>query len=136
MTDQDLNFNLPSLSKLKVHSSEKPHTCSHCGKQFTDKSNFNRHIHTHTGAKPYSCTLCIYTCAQKQDLDKHVRTHTGDKPFSCDVCGKSFTTSGHLKDLTHTGEKHHKCDVCGKSFGLKSNRNQHIKRCSSTATAK
>ena len=114
---------------MRVHSDEKPHTCSQCGKRFAHKDNMDRHLRTHTGEHPFYCTLCSYTCIQKQHLTKHIRTHTGEKPFSCDVCGKSFATSSSLKQhkLTHTGEKPHTCEHCGKLFGRKSNLHRHLR---------
>jgi len=51
------------------------------------------------------------------------------KRQSCDVCGKSFISTGNLKQhkLIHTGpeRKSHVCDVCNKAFTQASHLKQH-----------
>ncbi|XP_042373023.1 zinc finger protein 572-like [Plectropomus leopardus] len=107
---------LNSLKNDQV--SEKPFSCSECGKRFGRKKNLHEHVKTHTGEKPFSCSECGKRFFRKTSLQQHMRTHTGERPFSCTQCGKSFSDSGHLKKhmRIHTGEKPYSCSVCKKSF--------------------
>ncbi|XP_042372564.1 zinc finger protein 135-like, partial [Plectropomus leopardus] len=47
---------LNSLENDQV--SEKPFSCSECGKRFGRKMHLQRHARTHTGEKPFSCSVC------------------------------------------------------------------------------
>lgn len=106
---------------MYTHTGVKVHTCSYCGKGFSQLGNFKNHLNIHTGNKPYSCTFsqCNKSFAEPNSLKMHMISHTGDKKYHCNICDKYFgyshTLSAHK--ATHSLEKNYKCEECNKAFG-------------------
>nr|XP_020475567.1 zinc finger protein 37 homolog isoform X2 [Monopterus albus] len=70
--------------------------CSYCGKSLRDPHSLKSHERLHTGERPHRCTICGkgYTLATK--LRRHIKSsHLMEKPYSCH-CGASYTVRQSL----------------------------------------
>ncbi|XP_026545334.1 zinc finger and SCAN domain-containing protein 2-like [Notechis scutatus] len=101
-----------------IHTGEVPFRCPTCQKTFTSSSNLITHKRIHTGEKPYQCPYCEKSFRQKGTLTIHEKIHMDEKPFKCLTCGKTFRQKGTLSvhEKIHLGEKPYKCSSCGKDF--------------------
>ncbi|XP_039608991.1 zinc finger and SCAN domain-containing protein 2-like [Polypterus senegalus] len=111
---------------MKIHTGEKTY-CNECGKSFQSRSDLQNHRIIHTGEKPHCCLECGKSFSRRSNLQNHRRIHTGEKPHCCPECGKSFSWRSELEwhKTTHTAEKPHCCPECGKSFSWRSNLQNH-----------
>jgi uncharacterized Zn-finger protein len=67
------------------------HTCTICGKSFSQKKVLTQHYKIH-GDASFQCDQCPAVFKIIARLRKHMLLHTGLKPFSCHDCGKNFRT--------------------------------------------
>lgn len=95
--------------------------CEKCNRDFSTKTNLNRHLQSHEGNKPFQCTECKKSFTQKSTLKQHMYTHTGERPYVCEVCNRGFTQCKSLifHMRRHTGEKPFQCEYCFITFRQK-----------------
>uniref|UniRef100_A0A8W4FBA9 Uncharacterized protein n=1 Tax=Sus scrofa TaxID=9823 RepID=A0A8W4FBA9_PIG len=111
-----------------IHTAEKPHKCTECGKAFRRRACLSEHQRIHTGERPYKCKECGKAFRRRSHLFEHQTIHTGEKPYKCTECGKAFHCHSHLTQHlnSHTGEKPYECMECGKAFHWHSHLTRHL----------
>lgn len=62
-----------------IHTDSMPYVCSYCSKAFRFKQILKNHERQHTGAKPYSCQHCGMEFTNWSNYNKHMkRRHNTD----------------------------------------------------------
>ncbi|XP_039706843.1 LOW QUALITY PROTEIN: zinc finger protein 674-like, partial [Pteropus medius] len=79
-----------SLMHQRTHTGEKPE-CSKYEKAFDEKPTPIKYQKMHTKEKSHECSECGKSFrGKKSHLSVHQRIHTGEKPYECRICGKTF----------------------------------------------
>uniref|UniRef100_UPI00398F6B36 zinc finger and BTB domain-containing protein 20-like n=1 Tax=Pristiophorus japonicus TaxID=55135 RepID=UPI00398F6B36 len=128
---QDAGQAVPAPSQASQSCGEaerKPYGCAQCGKTFSSRQNYAKHMFVHTGEKPHQCSVCWRSFSLRDYLIKHMVTHTGVRAYQCPVCNKRFTQKSSLNVhmRLHRGEKAFECHVCNKRFSHKTLLERHM----------
>ncbi|KAL3877740.1 hypothetical protein ACJMK2_035403 [Sinanodonta woodiana] len=72
--------------------------CKVCGKKFlgTGEKGIKPHMRIHSGERPFSCTICSKSFSDLSNLRYHTKLHQDYRPFKCTLCGKEFTRNREL----------------------------------------
>uniref|UniRef100_A0A0P4ZLW2 Zinc finger protein n=1 Tax=Daphnia magna TaxID=35525 RepID=A0A0P4ZLW2_9CRUS len=138
----------PSIKELTLHRKsqhpESVYACQICPKVFTNKANFDFHVHKHSNPDavkkkypkvdpvdtgPCTCDFCDKVFKSRSARDYHIKgIHLGDKSLKCQYCDKTFSHKPSLEQhmRTHTGERPFKCDQCPSSFKQQQHLTAHM----------
>ncbi len=108
---------------------DKQYKCRHCRGTFAEKQHLDNHLITHTGLKPHSCSKCSKEFTQKGALNVHMRrVHHRIKSHNCALCSSAFSSGIELKQHlgTHDKPMSYPCPLCPAAFVQKVTLTQHI----------
>eukprot|EP00948_MAST-09A_sp_MAST-9A-sp1_P002537 g2537.t1 len=114
-----------STITTKKKREKKVHKCLICGKIFSRKHDFTRHMSVHKGEKKYKCPRCPKKFNRKYNLTVHLRTHTGEKPYKC-YCGRAFTCKSTLITHQRTHGVSDKASALSNGNNRTNNRNKNV----------
>lgn len=114
---------------IRIHLAQKPYTCEVCNKGFLDKKTYRKHLSRHDKKNIFPCTKCNRTFTSRSDLRVHLLIHEGRSPFRCEECQKTFKYSNSLArhKRAHAGIKNYKCKICQRDFLQSGHLNEHMK---------
>lgn len=101
-----------------VHTKEKVHRCSQCGKHFYSRTSLTGHQKRQHGPRKHLCHLCGKGYVHNVELQRHLKAHRNQRDFKCEFCSRSYLKAVDLTyhRRSHTGERPHHCHLCPEAF--------------------
>ncbi|KAL4239528.1 hypothetical protein ACF0H5_000342 [Mactra antiquata] len=137
--------NFRSYKTLNAHSRlhmAKSYKCAVCGKIFTLKKSYQRHISSHKLHhldKLFECGICDKSFADLNAWKRHREIHLEVRNYSCNLCGKAFVEkyslrvhqTSHFYSSVKTDKNAditsgYPCHICGKLSKTKTAMNKHM----------
>ncbi|XP_053391066.1 zinc finger protein 62 homolog [Mercenaria mercenaria] len=107
--------------KSKASKSSKSNLqCKICSRHFRSYKTLNVHMRLHM-AKSYKCAVCGKIFTMKKSYQRHIESHKRQnmgKLFECGICDKSFADLSAWKRHReiHLEVRNYSCNLCGKAF--------------------
>lgn len=101
----------------KRRKTKQDYECSHCGKKFNKKFNWQSHLRSHGGDQKFTCSHCGKACARSGDLVRHMKLHDPQNAVTCGGilsngqrwgCGTSFARADILRSH-HQSKRGRRC---------------------------
>ncbi|XP_050086767.1 zinc finger protein 260-like [Anopheles aquasalis] len=88
------------------HTSRVPFYCYQCREEFNDKRELYTHTKTHLPRVPesYTCKNCGKVFSTKGNFKRHLKSHEAVRAFACDRCYKQYDYKSALE--THLKRSH------------------------------